>query len=288
MAKKLHFDDTDADTLAASDYVGANIIAQDVLITHTQVGAKEALDVYVANDIMVDLNGVYDVGTNPLPDNVGIIAHSRAAAPDETNQIERLTSGAASSDDVVAADVHALDVNSFGMVFDGTTWDRLRGTAGAVHIHDGGNSITVDAVDLDIRDLTAASDSVAAWLSDGAGNAITSSGGALDVNIQSMDAITLTVSDAALANTAVDNGEEDIVDTATKVIPTDLASRKYVYLYNHGQSEVYIGKQTLLAVANGFPIFPGVYLEARMGAAIALYGISKTGKTNNIRNLQLS
>lgn len=52
-------------------------------------------------------------------------------------------------------------------------------------IGDGGNSITVDAIDLDIRDLVAATDSVSAWTKDGSGNAITSTAGALDVNLKS-------------------------------------------------------------------------------------------------------
>lgn len=104
-------------------------------ITSTTVGAKEALDVSVANDIDVSVKGVYDVVDNALPDNVGLIAHLRGAAPDETDQSFRSTGGAASGDNVVAADVHGLDVNGFGMLFDGTAWDRARGTAGAAHSH---------------------------------------------------------------------------------------------------------------------------------------------------------
>jgi hypothetical protein len=104
-------------------------------ITSTTVGGKEALDVYVANDIDVSVEGVYDVGTNPTPDNVGLIAHSRAATPGASDQLFRSTGGAATADDVTAANVHGLDVNAFGMVFDGTAWDRLRGTAGAVNTH---------------------------------------------------------------------------------------------------------------------------------------------------------
>lgn len=54
-------------------------------------------------------------------------------------------------------------------------------------IGDGGGSITVDAVDLDIRDLSAAQDSVQAWAHDGAGTAITSTtfdaDQALEVNV---------------------------------------------------------------------------------------------------------
>ena len=56
-------------------------------------------------------------------------------------------------------------------------------------IGDGGSSITVDAVDFDIRDLTAVSDSIQAWAHDGAGTAITSTlvgaDQALDVNVVS-------------------------------------------------------------------------------------------------------
>lgn len=229
MAKKLVFDATDADTLAASDYVGAHLYAGGTL----------------------------------------------------------LTGGDGGSDALVAANIDAADARAFGYVFNGTTWDRLRGTSGAVHIADGGNSITVDATDLDIRDLTAASDSVAAWLNDGSGNAITSSGGAIDVNIQSTD-VAISVNDAALANTAVDNGEEEIDDTVVKVVPTDLSNRKYLYLYNKGSHEAYLGKQSGLTISNGFPIYPGVYLDFRAGAAIALYGVTKSGKVTDMRNLQFS
>jgi hypothetical protein len=104
-------------------------------ITSTTVGGKEALDVNVANDISVAVDGVYDGVSNLTPDNVGLIAHSRAATPGAAEQLFRSTGGAASADDVVAANVHGLDVNSFGMLFDGTTWDRARGTAGAANSH---------------------------------------------------------------------------------------------------------------------------------------------------------
>jgi len=67
----------------------------------------------------------------------------------------------------------------------------LNGPLGAaVNIQDGGNSITVDATALDIRTLTFATDAVdvsgsTVKLQDSAGNNITSTGGALDVNIAS-------------------------------------------------------------------------------------------------------
>lgn len=46
--------------------------------------------------------------------------------------------------------------------------------ASAVNIQDGGNSITVDAVDLDIRNLSQSQDTVQAWLRDEAGAAFSS------------------------------------------------------------------------------------------------------------------
>jgi hypothetical protein len=213
MAKKLFFSSTDADTLAASDFVGAHLYAGGALVSATG-------------------------GAIHIADGGGSIT-------------------------VDASDLDIRDLNSAN------------------------DSVTVVATNLDIRDLAAATDSVSSWLKDGSGNSITSTTGYLDVNIAASTG-TLTVSDAALANTALDNGEEDIVDTATKVIPTDLSARKYVFLYNHGNQFVYLGKQSGLATTNGFPFAPGVYLEARIGAAIALYGISPSGKTSNVRNLQFS
>lgn len=207
------FDPTDADSLAASANVGAHIRAgsDGDLIASQTIAAEEwlnvasalfdgagnalsstggSLDVNVTSAIDVSVDGEYS-GGNTDPDNVGVIGHVRAAAPADTDQTVRTTAAAASSDAVVAANVHGQDVNSFGMVYNGATWDRLNGTSGAVHINDGGNSITVDASQLDVDDLNATDDAVSAWLADGAGTAITSTGGALDVNIAS--SVTLTV-----------------------------------------------------------------------------------------------
>lgn len=104
-------------------------------ITSTTLSGKEALDVNVANAIDVAVDGVYDGVNNLTPDNIGLIAHERAAAPGAAEQLFRSTGGAASSDAVVAANVHGLDVNSFGMLYNGATWDRAQGTSGAAHMH---------------------------------------------------------------------------------------------------------------------------------------------------------
>lgn len=104
-------------------------------LTATDVGGKQALDVNVANEISIELNGIYDVSTNPNPDHTGLILNDRAAAPNETGQTRRTTGATLDSDALVAANIHALDVAGFGHLYNGTTWDRATGTSGAADVH---------------------------------------------------------------------------------------------------------------------------------------------------------
>lgn len=221
-----------------------------------------ALDVYITNSMAldVDLDGVYS-GGNTDPDNVGMIAHQRGAGPlADTDQTFRSSGAQANADDVVAANVWGLDVNSFGMVFDGTNWDRLMGTGGAVHIHDGGNSITVDG-SVSISGSVAVTQSTSPWV----------------------------VSDAALANTAIANATNtlNVADTAEDVVASPLANRKYLWIYNYDNTKVFVGS-TGVTAANGFPISPGAYLELRAGAAVDVEFVGQAGKTPEIRTLELS
>lgn len=105
-----------------------------------------ALNVNVTNSLSIDINGVYDVGTNPTPDSAGAIFHVRAATPAITDQTFRSTGATPASDNVSPANVHALDVNSFGMIYDGTNWDRLLGfggKAGVALFDEAGNAFTI-------------------------------------------------------------------------------------------------------------------------------------------------
>ena len=152
---------------------------------------------------------------------------------------------------------------------------------GDITIADGGNSITVDAVDLDIRDLTAASDSVAAWTHDGSGNAISSTSGSLDVNVtNSIDV------DDGLANTALANGATSVGTTATSTVASPLANRKYLYDQNLGNNDIYLGT-TGVSTTNGFRMSKGAVAEFRIGAAIDLLAISSSG-TQDTRYLEFS
>ncbi len=167
---RLVFDPTDADSIDASHSVGSFTRSSDgTLIDHKTIAAAEwlntasamhsgdgtaltdtagALDVNIASGSLgVDLEGVYDLGTNANPDNVGIIGHTRAAAPDETDQLIRQTGGIL-GDDLSNADIHALDTAAFMMAYDGTNFDRVLQTNGALHVDIQDASIAVEDVAL--------------------------------------------------------------------------------------------------------------------------------------------
>jgi len=254
MKDQLIFDVTSAQTIADSDSVGAYVRSSDgTLITHTTNGAKEGLDVNIIND-----NIEVTQGTSP--------------------------------------------------------WV----------IGDGGSSITVDASDLDIRDLTAVSDSIQSWLHDGAGTALTStlvgSDQALDVNVvgglnvevdlshvddsvrlgDGTNYLTSTtigsdigldvnvINDPSTANSAILSAVDTLTaaGTAEKVVATNLANRKCLFVYNKSNRKIYIGGSAVTA-SNGFPVSPGSYLEMRAGASVDVY---YNGEANGqeIRTLELS
>lgn len=130
------------------------------------------------NDITSQVNGAQralDVGINV------------AGVQVDPRQVRTLT--AADVVTVVATDLDIrnlvfatdkVDVSNSVVALDAGTLAALESItvqngagASAVNVQDGGNSLTVDAVDLDIRDLTAASDSVKVHLNDASGNPFT-------------------------------------------------------------------------------------------------------------------
>lgn len=261
MKDQLIFDTTDANTIADSDSVGAYVRSSDgTLITHTTVGGKEALDVRVAEgiNVEVDLNAADDSVASWLNDGSGNALSSTGGA---------------------------LDVNLTNANIEVT-----QGTSPWV-IGDGGGSITVDASQLDIDDLNATDDAVQAWAHDGSGTALTSTlnGGkqSLDVHISGSDP--LTVNDAALANSGIANASNTLssADTAQDVVSSPLTDRKYLWVYNLDNQKIYIGG-TGVSASDGFPLSPSAYLMMRAGASVDVEFVGSSGKTPEIRTLELS
>lgn len=314
MKDKLVFDTASAGSIADSDSVGAFVRSADgALITSTVVGADTGLDVNLINasiavtatDLDIrDLSAASDSVESWLHDGSGNAISSTTGALD-VNVVAGVNVEVDLShvdDSVKIGDgTDFLEVNTDGSinaVVSATDLDirDLAYASDSVTAHQGGtwtidsitNAVTVSATDLDIRDLSAASDSVDSWLSDGAGNAIGSTAGSLDVNITNA----ISVNDAALANVGIDNeaNELDVADTAENICASILANRKYLFVYNDGNRKVYIGKSGVTA-ANGFPVSPGSYIELRAGAAVDVEFVGQAGVSGasaKVRTMQLS
>jgi len=160
----------------------------------------------------------------------------------------------------------------------------------ALDVHLSNTSIAVTAAQLDIDDLNATDDAVQAWTFDGTGTAITSraegGGQAMDVHITGSDP--LTISDAALANTAIASGATalSVANTAQDIVAAPLASRKYLSVYNNDNRKMYIG-QSGVSASTGFPVSPGSYVELRCGASVDIEFVSAKA-THDLRYLELS
>lgn len=194
MKDQLVFDITDATSIAQSDQVGA--VVQSVRggaiqqVNSQQVNSEEWLntasilyddagapindanplpvDIVSSLTVDVDLDGDYDGVTNTTPDSVGLIAHDRAAAPDETGQNQRPTADGWAN--VLSADlgnIHALDTNAFLMGLNDSSGDAERleiddTTAGLKVFVTGSDPLTVNDSALADTAVASASTTLAA------------------------------------------------------------------------------------------------------------------------------
>ncbi len=318
MKDHLIFDTSDADTIIDSDSVGAFVRSDDgTLITHHTVGSDEALDVYIANTSI-------EVTATDLDIRDLLYTQDSVTAYQGTDPWVIGDGGNSITVDAVDLDIRDLThVSDSIKVGDGTDFLAINAD-GSVNITDNGGSLTVDAIDLDIRDLVAATDHVSAYTMDGTGTAITSTvvgaDTALDVNVvQGInvevdlshidDSVRLgdgtnflgsttvgsdvgldvyVLNDPSIADTAILSAADTLAaaGTAEKVVASNLAARKDLFIYNNHNRKMYIGSSSV-DKDNGFPISPGSYIELKAGAAVDVYYDSEqTG--HKIRTLELS
>lgn len=107
----------------------------------------------------------------------------------------------------------------------------------------------------------------------------------LDVNIINE----VQVNDAALADTAIAAAANTlaVADTAQNVVAAPLADRKYLFVRNMFNKDIYIGG-TGVTNANGFPLSPGQLIELRCGDNVDIEFVGRAGDTPVIRTLELS
>lgn len=255
--KQLNFNTTSSNTIAASDNVGAYLrdaagllISSKLIaatqwlqvaaatfdgagtaITSTTLGGVQALDVNIASplEVNVELNGVYNAGTNPTPSNTGLVGATRAATPAITGQLNILTSATAASDAVVAANVSALDVNAYNMGYNGTTWDRLKSTSGALNVNLSSSSLSSPILVSDvITTLKASSFTAGVTATQVAASALSNR---KRISIQNNGSVAVYVGDSAVTTSTGTkvgpggNWEEALVAAGSVYLIADAASQ---------------------------------------------------------------
>lgn len=246
--------------------------------THTvteQERVHAAMDVYVVNSVNATIDG-----TVSIDDNGGSITVD--AVDLDIRDLDHAQDSVAIGD---GTDLLAINADGSINITDNGGSITIDGTvsiSGDVNVTQGTSPWVVSATDLDIRDLDAAQDSVAAWLSDGAGNALSSTGGALDVNIANAGEIAIDLTH----NTAILADAETVTTSSGALVTSPLANRENIFMYNNGNKIVYIGESGV-TTGSGFPLFPGSLLEAKIGPAVAIHAVAESG-SQDVRILQLS
>jgi hypothetical protein len=303
--EKLVFDTSVS--LDENDNLGAFLRGADgTLITHTNEGGKDALDVHISNASIVVTATDLDI-------------RDLAFATDKVD----------ASGSVVALDAPTL------AALESITVQNGAGAA-AVNIQDGGNSITVDAVDLDIRDLSHTQDSVK--IGDGTDFLAINADGSINVNAdisvvngaeKAEDAAsangdigqyvlqvrqdTLAVSTSAdgdyqsfkgdnkgalwvhptitptpdAPNTALLAQAVVVSDTAVALPTSALAARKKLLIQNLSNKAIEIGDSSVTFGA-GVRIAAGGNYELEVGPGLPVYAIAAAAGSNDVRVLEVA
>lgn len=262
---KLIFDPADT---ADSDNLGAYLRAgsDGDLLSSTNVGGKEGLDVNIINTLGIDVDLDHAEDSVKVGDGTDFLAINSDGSigvrlSDGTDSLAINADGSINS--VVSATnldirdlVHTADSVKIG---DGT--DFLAVNA------DGSINSVVSATNLDIRDLTHASDSVK--IGDGTDFANVTG----DNYLQVFDA----------PNSSVDSTRVTVGATAVALPTTALSNRKRVMVQNISSNDVWIGPSdvTTSGATTGLKVSKGATLEIPAGAGVALYGIA-AGAGNDV------
>lgn len=263
----LGFDPTDAGTIAASAKIGSYLIgaSDGTVIGNVGDALKVSASIDFAGDYAEDsAHSSGDVGLFSLLVRQDTLAISTSADGDY---------GAFKSN--AKGELYVKDSDVLAQLISG---------------------VTVSATDLDIRNLVFATDKV-----DVSGSTVelgattlaaletitVNQGTSPWVIGDGGGSITVDFTDPDLANTAIENAAKNVTATASNIVTSALANRKDMFVANMGANIVYFGK-TGVTAANGFPLFKNEKIQARIGVSVMPQVICDTGKTADIRVMELS
>lgn len=274
MKDQIIFDTTDANTIADSDKLLSGIISTDgsTLITDTLEGAKQGLDVYVINpnlDVNLQAGDGTDITQTGGALDVNIAGGSITVTE---NDVYAEDSAHTTGDDgtfnlSIRIDDISVDNSALTAGTNGDYQGFFTNDKGELYVKATDTDAlltTIDSVlDSILTDTNALVVDLAAIETE-----LLDQGTTLD-SIETILSGTVTVSDAALANTAIANAANTlaVASTAEDVVASPLTNRKYLYVYNNDNRKIFIGASGVTE-ANGFPISPKAYMELRAGAAI--------------------
>ena len=255
-----------------------------------------ALDINVKSGALnVDINGIYNLNTNPTPDNVGIIGSSRAT-PGLANQTLQFTGAGVGSDAIDPSNIVAQDTNAFGMMWDSVAgkWQRIPGTLA------GGQLVNIS------NSTIAVTQSSGPWTVTGniADDAV-DSGDPVKVGSRSewgaLAAISATNDRADLisdkyrrlyvnngSNIAILQSQKNATSASAVLAPsTALAGRRNIIVQNLSNHEVYIGSSSV-ATSDGLVLASRASISLDIGQDIPLYILGSTVTNQDIRVLELA
>lgn len=168
---------------------------------------------------------------------------------------------------------------------------ELTNTQHSITAHQGGtwtidaitNAVTVQATNLDIRDLAFASDSVTAhqggtWTIDAITNAVTVQ--ATNLDIRDLSSATDSVSTVEQALNTWKTSQVSVTNSATQIAATPLTGRKRIIIQNVGAQDIYVKDANTVAAATDGKIAKGASFEMILGASATIYGITASGSSD--------
>jgi len=290
---QLIFDPTAANT-DECDTVGSYLLGAggDAVTSSDLGGGVQALDVNIAGGALnatVDL----DFATDQVDASGSVVALDAAtlAALENINAVVTATdldirdlTFATDSVDVSGSSISisgpvALDASSLAALEDITatvsgTVALDAATLAALE------SVTVTATDLDIRDLTAATDNIA--ISDGTDQLAINADGSINVNFSPTGK-----QNVVETNNGCSHAATSVTNTAAPLITTALADRTTVHIQNLGSRAIYIGCDNTVTSANGTRIPKGASAEFKFSDAVSLHAITDSG-TADVRLIELA
>lgn len=289
----------DATQVADSDNVGAYLRSSDgTLITHTNVGGKDALDVNVANTIDISATNLDIRDLSHTQDSVRIgdgtdLALVSAAGElqvrdnDANTSLDNIETSVGLLDDVVFTDNAAFtDGASKGAVVFGVdnsgnvqpfrfnASNELLVSADLVNSAEYAEDSAHASGDIGLYTLSVREDTL---------SSSTSASG--DYQSFKTDALgRLYINDAS--QTAA-YGAVSVGNTATDIVATDLVNRRKILIQNIDNKAVYIGTNASVTTSNGIRLDAGSALELDIAAGVNVHGITAAG-TVAVRYLEIA